>query len=60
MRSLIFLIIIVQIALATQPETEEVSLSGLYSFLTNDGIGTRFTLQIIGNVSINNKHTHYY
>ena len=50
--SLIFLIVTVQIVLSTQPEAEEVSLTKLYNFLTNDRIGTRFTLQIIGNVSI--------
>ena len=50
--SLIFLTINVQIVLGTQLEAEEVSLTGLYNFLTNDRIGTRFTLQIIGNVSI--------
>ena len=36
LRSLIFPLIILQIVVATQSETEEVSLTGLYSFLTND------------------------
>ena len=48
----IFLLIIVQIVGATQPQPEEVSLTELYNFLTKDSIAVRFTIQIIGNVSI--------
>ena len=40
-----------QIVVATQPETETVSLSAVYSFLTDDLVVRRFYVQIIAQVN---------
>ena len=40
-----------QIVVATQPETEQVSLSAVYSFLTDDLVVRRFYVQIIAQVN---------
>ena len=37
--------------LATQPDTETVSLNALYSFLTDDLVARRFYVQIIAQVN---------
>ena len=42
---------VVQITLATQPDTETVSLNALYSFLTDDLVARRFYVQIIAQVN---------
>ena len=41
---------VVHIVLATQPDTETVSLSALYTFLTDDLVARRFYVQIIAQV----------
>ena len=41
---------VLQIVLATQPDTEPVSLSALYTFLTDDLVARRFYVQIIAQV----------
>jgi len=46
-RPVLLLIFTGQIVAATQPETEQVSLSAVYSFLTDDLVARRFYVQII-------------
>ena len=50
-RRVLLLIFTGQIVVATQPETEQVSLSGVYSFLTDDLVVRRFYVQIIAEVN---------
>ena len=49
-RPVLLLIFTGQIVAATQPETEQVSLSAVYSFLTDDLVARRFYVQIIAQV----------
>ena len=49
-KSLLVLILILELVLATQPEPEEVSLSGVYNFLTDDLVARRFYVQIVAQV----------
>ena len=48
---LVVLMFIVQLVLATQPESEEVSLSEVYNFLTDDLVARRFYVQIVAQVN---------
>ena len=49
-RRVLLLIFTGQIVAATQPETEQVSLSAVYGFLTDDLVVRRFYVQIIAQV----------
>ena len=49
-RRVLLLIFTGQLVGATQPETEQVSLSAVYSFLTDDLVARRFYVQIIAQV----------
>ena len=49
-RRVLLLIVTGQLVGATQPETEQVSLSAVYSFLTDDLVARRFYVQIIAQV----------
>ena len=49
-RRVLLLIFTGQIVSATQPETEQVSLSAVYDFLTDDLVVRRFYVQIIAQV----------
>ena len=51
---LVVLMFIVQLVLATQPESEEVSLSEVYNFLTDDLVARRFYVQIVAQVNRDN------
>ena len=51
---LVVLMFIVQLVLATQPESEEVSLSEVYNFLTDDLVARRFYVQIVAQVNKDN------
>merc|ERR1711997_1299839 len=46
-RYVLLILIAGQTCLATQPEAEQVSLSGVYNFLTDDLVARRFYVQII-------------
>ena len=51
-RYVLLILITGQTCLATQPEAEQVSLSGVYNFLTDDLVARRFYVQIIAQVII--------
>ena len=51
---LVVLMFIVQLVLDTQPESEEVSLSEVYNFLTDDLVARRFYVQIVAQVNRDN------